>query len=175
VSAVVNSRPARGAASGQALVEFALVAPIFLLILFAIIQLGLVFGAQNSLVNSVRETARYAAPYRVIDTAGAQDTCDNFVLDKLRTALHSNPLTSDTATREVPHVEYTWQPDPDGTYYVQILVQASYKFPLYVPLVSQLLDGVDGTVEGNLRLSAQEEMRIENGPLATTDTPASCP
>jgi Flp pilus assembly protein TadG len=162
--------------SGQALVEFALVIPIFLLIMFAIIQLGLLFGGQNSLVNAVRETARYAAPYRVIDHDGAQDTCDNFVLAKLQSALKANPLTSDTTTREVPHVEYTWLPDPDGTYYVQISVKADYKLPLYVPLIAQFLDGMDGVKDNSLRLSAKEEMRIENGPLAPPpDTPAVCP
>jgi Flp pilus assembly protein TadG len=165
-------------ASGQALVEFALVIPIFLLIMFAIIQLGLLFGGQNSLVNAVRETARYAAPYRVIDHDGAWDTCEFQVLDKLKAALEANPLTADTLTREIPHVEYTLQPDPDGTYYVQISVQADYKFPLYVPLIAQFLDGMDGTTDNSLRLSAKEEMRIENGPLADSDlasNPAVCP
>ncbi len=163
-------------APGQALVEFALVIPVFLLILFAIIQLGLLFGGQNSLTNAVRETARYAAPYRVIDNAGAQDTCDNFVLGKLEDTLRSNPLTSDTATREIPHVEYTWQIDPNGDYYVQISVKADYKFPLYVPLVAQILDGLDGVSDNSLRLSAQEEMRVENPPLVPPiPSPASCP
>jgi Flp pilus assembly protein TadG len=165
-----------GVAPGQALVEFAIVIPIFLLILFAIIQLGLLFGGQNSLTNAVRETARYAAPYRVIDSSGAQDTCDNFVLGKLQDSLRSNPLTSDTTTREIPHIVYTWQIDPNGDYYVQISVQADYKFPLYVPLVSQILDGMDGVNDNSLRLSAKEEMRIENPPLAPpTYAPVSCP
>jgi Flp pilus assembly protein TadG len=163
------------AGAGQALVEFAFVIPIFLLILFAILQLGLLFGGQNSLVNSVRETARYAAPYRVVDNAGAQDTCDNQVLGKLTDALHANPLTSDTASRLIPHVEYNWLIDPAGDYYIEVSVQADYKFPLYVPLVSTFLDGMDGTIDNNLRLSAKEAMRVENEPLAASDTPASCP
>jgi Flp pilus assembly protein TadG len=176
-TAVRQPSPGTGgrADAGQALVEFALVIPIFLLILFAILQLGLLFGGQNSLVNSVRETARYASPYRVVDNAGAQDTCDNQVLGKLSDALHANALTADTATRLIPHVEYTWLIDPDGNYYVQISVQADYKFPLYVPLVSTFLDGMDGTIDNNLRLSAKEEMRVENEPLAAFDNPAICP
>jgi Flp pilus assembly protein TadG len=163
-------------APGQALVEFALVIPIVLLLLFAIVQLGLRFAGQNTLTDAVRETARYAATYRVIDTAGAQDACDNLVLAKLQDALRANPLTSGTATREIPHVEYTWEgPDPNGTYYVQISVKADYKFPLYVPLVATFLDGMDGTNDNSLRLSAKEEMRIENGPLAAPDLTATCP
>jgi Flp pilus assembly protein TadG len=163
-----------GRERGQALVEFALVIPIFLLILFAIIQFGLLFGGQNSLVAAVRETARYAAPYRVISSGDATTTCD-VVLGKLEDALHANPLTAATSTREIPFVEYTWQPNPDGTYYVQVSVKADYKFPLYVPLIAQLLDGMDGTTDNALRLTAKEEMRVENGPLATSDSTVSCP
>ena len=162
---------------GQALVEFALVAPIFLLILFAIIQLGLLLGGQNSLVAAVRETARYAATYRVTSGGTGSDaeaTCP-LVLDKLEEVLHSNPLTADTATREVPTVQYTWEPEPGGsTYYVQVSVQGDYKFPLYVPLVAQFLDGMDGVTDNNLRLSAHEEMRIENDPLGYDDPDTPC-
>jgi Flp pilus assembly protein TadG len=167
-------RPGRSQDSGQALVEFALVAPIFLLILFAIIQMGLVLGAQNSLTSAVRETARYAAPYRVVDASGAASTCTT-ALTKLQASLRTNPLTADTATREIPLVTYTWRQDPQSTWYVQVTVKADYKFPLYVPLVSLILDGLDGTTDQNLRLSAQEEMRVEYDPLASSDTTTSCP
>jgi Flp pilus assembly protein TadG len=167
--------------SGQALVEFALVAPIFFLIVFSIIQLGLLLGGQNSLTNAVRETARYAVPYRVVDRAGAATACQ-IALVKLQSALKANPLTADTATREVPSITYTWLQDPTSQWYVQITVKADYKFPLYVPLISNLLDGLDGTLDtvddnmgvNNLQISAQEEMRVENDPLSSGDVTTSC-
>jgi Flp pilus assembly protein TadG len=46
---------------GQALVEFALVFPIFLLLLFAIISFGLYVFYNQQLSNAAREAARYAA------------------------------------------------------------------------------------------------------------------
>jgi hypothetical protein len=46
---------------GQALVEFALVFPIFAMILFGIISLGLWVFYQQQLSNAAREAARYAA------------------------------------------------------------------------------------------------------------------
>src|SRR5215210_1280152 len=46
---------------GQGLVEFALVFPILILILGAIIQFGLIFWAQNTLTQVVRDTGRWAA------------------------------------------------------------------------------------------------------------------
>jgi Flp pilus assembly protein TadG len=159
---------------GQAMVEFALVAPIFFLILFGIIQLGLLFGGQNTLVNSVREVARYAAPYRVIDDAGATTTCST-VVSSLTTLLRGNGLTADpSSNRTFPTVTYKWHQDPAGTYYVNVTVRAEYKFPLYVPIVGYFLDGMDGVQDNNLRLSAQEEMRVENDPLVSTDGTVSC-
>lgn len=46
---------------GVAAVEFALVLPILLLILFGIIQFGFIFVVQNSMQNAVREGARAMA------------------------------------------------------------------------------------------------------------------
>src|SRR4051794_16743997 len=52
---------------GQALAEFAIVAPIFFLLVFFVIQIGLIFAAQNGLVDGVRNAARRAATYRIND------------------------------------------------------------------------------------------------------------
>lgn len=55
---------------GQAMVEFALILPIFLLILCGIIDFGWLFYNQLSLNNACREGARYA----VVHTADNADT-----------------------------------------------------------------------------------------------------
>lgn len=54
---------------GQAMVEFALILPIFLLILCGIIDFGWMFYNQLSLNNACREGARYA----VVNTADGAD------------------------------------------------------------------------------------------------------
>ena len=46
---------------GQALVEFALIIPIFLLMLFGIIDIGRVIWANDALSNAAREGARFAS------------------------------------------------------------------------------------------------------------------
>jgi Flp pilus assembly protein TadG len=165
-----RSSSSRGPGTGQALVEFALVAPIFLLIVFAILQLGLLFGGQNGLVNGVRDTARYASAFRVITVPEATSACPA-VLAHMTTVLGPprNEVLGFSSGNLIPSVTYTWHQQPDTTdgpkWYVQVKVKADYMFPLYVPLVSTLLDAMDGTSDQKLRLSAQEEMRIENDPL----------
>jgi TadE-like protein len=57
-----------GRGRGQALVEFSLVFPIFAMVLFGIISLGLWVFYQQQLSNATREAARYAA----IHSSGAQ-------------------------------------------------------------------------------------------------------
>ena len=53
-------RRAKGSKRGQALVEFALVLPIFILVLVAIFDLGRAVFAYNTLTNAAREGARIA-------------------------------------------------------------------------------------------------------------------
>lgn len=172
-----GSRGPRNAA-GQSLVEFALVAPIFFLLLFAVIQLGLIFGAQNGLVNGVREAARRAATYRV--NAGSFDAsiwasiCAS-VTEEVR-QLGDRTIPAYDATRLDPDVTYEWVANPEtGEYFLVAHVSATYDHPLYVPLVSLFLDGSDGTSDGVLTLSASEQMRVENPALLPSPAPPAAP
>ena len=63
IHAVIRSArfdASRGRASGQAMVEFALVAPIFFLLLFGVIEGGRFIFYYETLNNATREGARYA-------------------------------------------------------------------------------------------------------------------
>jgi hypothetical protein len=53
---------------------------------------------------------------------------------------------------------------------VNIRVEVQYAHPLFLPLVSIILDGFDGTGDGALRIGTAEEIRVEN---ATTSGPPS--
>jgi hypothetical protein len=58
----IKQRSQRQPASrGQALVEFALVLPLFLMVLLGVIVLGIIVFYNQQLTNAARETARYAA------------------------------------------------------------------------------------------------------------------
>jgi len=61
---------------GQALVEFALVVPVFLALIGGIIQFGLVFWAQNTLTQVVRDTGRWEATQQTACSSSAADVRD---------------------------------------------------------------------------------------------------
>lgn len=58
---------------GQALVEFAVVVPVFMLILGGVIQFGVLFWDQNTLNQIVRDAGRYAATVADCTSASNSD------------------------------------------------------------------------------------------------------
>ena len=164
---------------GQSLAEFALVAPIFFLLVFSVIQLGLVFGTQNGLVNGAREAARRAATYRIneqsFDISVWNSICDTIEAEVVQLGDRVIPAYDDA--RLTPTVAYEWVPNPEvGDYSLIAVVTAEYDHPLYVPLVSFFLDRFDANPgDGALTLSATERMRVENPALEFTGTPPTPP
>jgi len=166
-----STRPDRS--EGQALTEFALILPVFLLLLFAIIQFGFLFGGQNALVNGVRDTARYASTHRIGDAASAMAACA-----PVKTQLINNlkaGLPGFVSSRLHPTIAYVWFANPDGTYSIRIEVSAKYDHPLLLPLVSLIVDRIDGANDNALTIGASEQMRIENPALTTMGGPVTCP
>ena len=167
---------------GQSLVEFALVAPIFLALVFGIIQIGLVLAAQNGLVDGVRTAARRAATYRINEDSfnpvvfGNKTTAGSIcgtIEAELDTRLHEQ-LIGYAPGRVTSNITFNWVQGPDsGGYFLVAQVQATYANPLYVPLISYFLDSSDGTTDGTMKLSASEQMRIENPPLTPVESPAT--
>lgn len=171
-------RKARRHESGQSLPEFALVAPIFFLLVFGVIQLGLVFGTQNGLVNGVREAARRAATYRIndasFDATVWSSICDAVAEEVRQLGDRAIPAYDDS--RLHPVVAYEWVANPEsGEYSLVAHVSATYDHPLYVPFVSYFLDRADGNADDQLTLSASEQMRVENPALEYSSTPGAAP
>jgi Flp pilus assembly protein TadG len=158
--------------AGQAMTEFALVAPLLFLLLFGIIQFGLLFGAQTGMVSAVRNTARYASTAPIYDQASAIAICPQ-IKTQLTNELQAG-LPGYQSSRLTSLVTFTWYANPDSTYGIRVTVKATYKHPLFVPLVGNLVDGFDGASDGSWTLSATETMRIENPPLSTTGSAPGC-
>jgi hypothetical protein len=91
-----HARPAQGASScerGQSLVEFALVFPIFLMLLMGIIEFAFIFNAQLALNYATRDAALVAAE------AGAHANADCLILRQVDTSLM--PPTNDSSVISV--------------------------------------------------------------------------
>jgi len=162
--------------------EFAIVAPIFFLLVFAVIQVGIIFAAQDGLVDGVRSAARRAATYRIneasFDTAVWPSICQT-IEDEITARLRDRVIGYNPA-RLIRTLTYEWKQNPESAdYFLVAHVGATYQNQLYVPLVSAFLDRSDGTVDNFLTLTASEQMRIENPALQPSTnppvTPPACP
>lgn len=156
----------RGRESGQGLVEFAVVAPILLVIMLAIIQFGWIFTSQIGLTNSIREAARFAATNPTV--AATEVFNGNATVAQLDAILPRNVnfyAVGNLSSRTATYCEY---PDPKpGNFSVRVRVVVQYRHPLFIPIIGPLLDGMDSVSDNALLVGAVEEMRVENTPPLT--------
>jgi Flp pilus assembly protein TadG len=170
---------------GQALVEFALSLPIALLILMGLIQFGFLFAGHIGVTNAIRETARFGSTSPVNDTATASSNASGICTYLKGTAMtrvpgysSANVVTSGGTQTTVSYASYTDPHSAPNTYSVRLTVHVEYKHPLLVPIVSAIIDGLDGSNDNSFQLGATEAMRVEN-PILTSDpsinTTVNCP
>jgi Flp pilus assembly protein TadG len=136
-------RPRKGE-DGQSLVEFALVLPIFLLVLFAIVDFGMAFHAWITVTNSAREGARIGsvhAPSASIEQR-VRDTADT--------------LNQDNLSVNVSNAD-----DQGGQPGESVVVDVSYSYSLMTPLADLLNLVSGGTIPDVLTLDTVAEMRLE--------------
>lgn len=157
----------RPAGTGQALAEFALVLVPLLLILLGIIQMGLVFNAQVTITNAVREGARTATIYVYDSTShsgfdGTPSANDKARADAALAALKSSmvilstnapQLTTSgswTSSGTAPNLTYAngdvtvsynlgSATDSDARTGQQVTVSLVYHEDLLIPMIANLL------------------------------------
>lgn len=111
---------------GQAMVEFALILPIFLLILCGIIDFGWLFYNQLSLNNACREGARYAVVH-TDENADTQSIINH--IENISTTVFANDGVDIT-------VKYSSPSDPTAGD-VTVSMQADISF--FTPVLSTIL------------------------------------
>ncbi len=166
---------------GQALVELAIVLPILALLLLGIIQFAFIFAAQIGVTNAVREAARIAAVSPTTTNDQASLTAQN-VYDRLTNntngLLKQNVFAFSGANIVAPpgtQVCYrTESAAAVGEYTVFVKVEATYRHPIFIPLLGALLDGIDGVSDGGLQIGTAEEMRVENQTLLSNPYFTAC-
>ena len=149
--------------NGQALPEFALILPVFMLIFMGILQFGFLLSGQVGLINSVREAARYGSTAPTT-TGGPAGNINAYLTG---TVLPRNVAGYSAAQLVSSSAGYCRYQDPSGKWAVRLTVQVTYGHPLFIPLVGDIVDGIDGTDDGNFTLGASESMRVENPPLSS--------
>ena len=126
---------------GQAMVEFALILPIFLLILCGIIDFGWLFYNQLSLNKACREGARYA----VVNTAEGNGTqaIINHIENATTTVFANDGVRVD--------VEYTTPSDPTAGD-VTVSMEADISF--FTPVLSTVL-GEERTITSTVVMKVE--------------------
>ncbi len=136
-------RPKRGSRRGQALVEFALVIPIFFLLVFGLIDLGRAVFVYNSLAEGAREGARYGAVQARAFDDDTRQVIEDHVVDLLVGV--PNPVVTASCT-------------PQGAFGCTVndilVVEAEADLAMITPLIGQMI--------GTLHLEARSEVLVNN-------------
>jgi len=144
-----------GSERSQSMVEFALVAPLLLVLIMGIIDFGLGFGSYVQLKNAAREGARYAvvgnpAGSYPADCTGSMTTS---VIGHVCIAVNDLNL----ADLQSVSVQY-----PSGQASGNsVVVTAHYRYQLITPLGGLVTFFTGGSFPGELDMTATSDMRLE--------------
>lgn len=160
VSAIVAGGKRRLGARerGAAVVEFAIVASVYLLVLIAIIEFGVMFWASLTMQYAVREGARYA----ITGQAEPASTRYLSVINKLQTSSMGlwgkvSPVITVRINNGAP-VSYSSTTYTSGMFGIGtdvVVLQVDCKWPLLTPLIQPFFTG------GQYRFSVAATMRNE--------------
>jgi len=159
---------------GSAAIEFALIAPMFFGLLFAIFEIGLVFFAGQVLENGLQQSARLMFTHQANDN---NETLESFTADlcshvsmlldcnKLRVNVNvtapGDPITIlspiSASGKFVDNFNYQ-NPKPSDT----VVVSAFYPWPLLVTQLGFNMANIDaGTPNGKYLLASAAAFRVE--------------
>lgn len=173
----VHPTSTAGRERGQSIAELAIILPVLLLLLLAILQIGLVLFAQVGLTNAAREVARNASAIPVATDAAAITATTTYygrLTDPSTGFLKRNvggydPNRLVTTGSNRTRVCYYSITDASGAPAIMATVRVEYSHLLFLPFAGAILDAWDGTPDGGLTLSVIEDIRVGNAVLTTTD------
>ena len=143
---------------GASAVEFAIVLPLLLLLLFGIVEFGFLLYNQAMITNAAREGARFGIVYDPIRPTEVeiQTVVDNYAAAHL---INFDP--SQVITTNAEHLETSGPPESAGTISagdsLEVTVQYTYEF-LVFPNLAKLAGGFFANIQN---LKATVRMRYE--------------
>jgi Flp pilus assembly protein TadG len=152
---------------GQGLTEFALVLPILAILLFGIIQFGIIFGGYNALINSVRETARYGSV-----CVGQAAPCGQATADYASTKIKAAGFAYAGAPKgEIQYQAYQ-EPTGTGQWNVRMQVTACVGSIIFIPLIGNI---INSSAPSEFPLKSVETFRVEGNPTTVASTDPDIP
>ena len=140
---------------GQSLVEFAMVLPILLILIFGIIDFGMGLRSYISLTNATREGARFAA---VGNLAGSYPTdCDGSTSTSVVGRVCVTMEGLDLSDLQDVSVSYPSGVAPGN----EVVVSAQYIYNYITPLGDIMNFFTGGTFPDTFTLSTNTDMRLE--------------
>jgi Flp pilus assembly protein TadG len=141
------NRLRRRSGRGQALVEFALVIPIFLLLIFGLVDLGRAVFANNSLAEAARDGARYGS----VQARSYNDATRALVAEWTLDRLEAVPGARVTVTCVPDNVAASGCSGGGDDY---LIVTAEVDLEMITPVIGQIV--------GTLQLDARSEVLVNN-------------
>ena len=144
---------------GTAIVEFAIVLPLLLILIIGIVEFGFIFYDQAMVTNASREGARTGIVFNTDGNGNFSPVSDSTIADRVETYLLDNLISLgdstaqfslDPAPQRVPNPS-TGQLSPGGT--LTVTVRYPYTFLVLPRFVAD--------VTGQINLTARTVMRFE--------------
>ena len=155
---------------GQAMLEFALVAPIMVLILVGLVQLALIFQRQIGIENAIRDAARRAVTFTTDSTNYSSRQA--WVLNVLETETLPNAQGYQPTLLAGDSACYSDQTDASGYTSVKLTLSVTYKHPLFLPIISGILSSESPPV---LRVTTASTFTVQNDATANASVGGSPP
>jgi Flp pilus assembly protein TadG len=153
--------------NGQALVEFAIILPILLLLVGGIIQFGVLFWAQNTLTQVVRDTGRWAAT----QTSCSVATETPLIQAQADLIAGQSSLLGYQQGQFGPNVSVQWTPDDpvspgscppvDNTKTWWINIGVQHRIPMFIPFLNYALPQCNAS---GCMLTTKTQFRMEPKP-----------
>jgi len=138
--------------SGQTLLEYALVSPIFFFMVLSFLDLGRAIFYYSSLTNAVREATRYAIVHKDEIDAAYSNPANNSLQDKVME--YAFGLTGTSAPLEKDDIVVS--PEIVNDDFTKISIQATYIFKPITPGLTLLFgsnEGIDLTVQSKMHVT----------------------